>query len=282
MIDGRIHTFLKLCELKNYRKTAEALSMTQPAVTQHIHFLEDVYGCKLFEYKDRTLFKTPQCEMLEKHALAVVYNEEIFKREISKDSASKISVGATKTVGDYLVPEMLEKILPREDVEFELIVDNTKRLFEYLHALKLNILMIEGYFDKAQYGYKLIKKEELVGICGKSHPFAGKEVELSKIFDQHIILREQGSGTRGVFESFLAKSNHTTGSFQKHSSISSFAVIEKIVSKNLGVSFVYESIPKQSDTLATFKIKNEKISHEFNYVYLKNANVQHILDVMEI
>ena len=48
MIDTRIETFLTLCRVMNYRKTAELLNMTQPAVTQHIHFLEEQYGCKLF------------------------------------------------------------------------------------------------------------------------------------------------------------------------------------------------------------------------------------------
>lgn len=43
MIDYRIKTFLVLCDTMNYRKTAEILNMTQPAVTQHIHFLENEY-----------------------------------------------------------------------------------------------------------------------------------------------------------------------------------------------------------------------------------------------
>ena len=44
MIDTRVETFLTLCRVMNYRRTAELLHMTQPAVTQHIHFLEARYG----------------------------------------------------------------------------------------------------------------------------------------------------------------------------------------------------------------------------------------------
>ena len=58
MVDYRIETFLLLCELMNYRKTAEALRITQPAVTQQIHFLERQYGCKLFDYRNHQLTKT--------------------------------------------------------------------------------------------------------------------------------------------------------------------------------------------------------------------------------
>ncbi len=282
MIDNRIYTFLKLCEVGNYRKTAEILNMTQPAVTQHIHFLEDQYGCKLFEYKDRKLFKTQQCHDLEKHALALVYNDRAFKSEVSKPAKKKISIGATKTVGDYLAKDTVMKLLECDDIEFEFVVDNTRHLLSYLQNLQLDILMIEGYFDKNAYGYKLIKKEEMVGICGKNHPFAGKKIQLEEILSQHIILREEGSGTRSVFESFLKKSNLTPKSFKKQSWISSFSLIENAVEKGVGISFVYESIPKNNKKLATFKIKGESIMHEFNYVYLKNANIGELISVIGV
>ncbi|MFI3128536.1 MAG: LysR family transcriptional regulator [Bacillota bacterium] len=281
MLDNRIHTFLKLCEVGNYRITAEMLNMTQPAVTQHIHFLEQQYGCKLFEYKDRKLFKTPECLELEKHALAIVYNDEFFKGEISKPKVKKIAIGATKTIGEYVIFDKVQKLLLRDDVKLELAVDNTKRLMERLHALELDILMVEGYFDKNEYTSVLIKKEDIVGICGKTHPFAGKSVDISEIFQWHLILREKGSGTRSVFESFLKQNNFSTESFEKISEISSMSVIEKAVEGGNGISFVYQSVPKSNKKLATFKIKNAKITHEFNYVFLKNANVKWVIDAIE-
>ena len=51
MLDFRHETFLALCRIKNYTKTAEFLHMTQPAVTQHIKFLENYYNVKLFNYE---------------------------------------------------------------------------------------------------------------------------------------------------------------------------------------------------------------------------------------
>lgn len=51
MLDYRIDTFLTLCESMNYRKTAEILHISQPAVTQQIHYLENQYGQKLFQIR---------------------------------------------------------------------------------------------------------------------------------------------------------------------------------------------------------------------------------------
>ncbi len=281
MIDNRIYTFLKLCEVGNYRITAEELNMTQPAVTQHIHYLEWQYDCKLFEYKDRKLTKTPACVELEKHALAVVYNEIKFKNDVKKPQKKNISIGATKTVGEYVIFDKVKHLLENDDINFQLDVDNTKGLLLKLHDLKLDVLVLEGYFDKNEYGYKLLKKEEIVGICGKNHPFAGRDVDISEIFSQHLIVREQGSGTRSVFERFLESNNLTMESFEKISTISSISTIEKAVLAGVGVSFVYASVAKSNRKLATFRIKDEKIAHEFNYVYLKNANVDWIIGEIE-
>lgn len=55
MLDNRVETFLALCEIMNYTKTAETLHITQPAVTQQIRWLEEYYGCRLFSYQGKVL-----------------------------------------------------------------------------------------------------------------------------------------------------------------------------------------------------------------------------------
>lgn len=75
MIDNRILTFLTLCKDMNYRKAAEELNMTQPAVTQHIQYLEKEYGCKLFSYDKRVLTITNEGKELKKHAENIVYQD---------------------------------------------------------------------------------------------------------------------------------------------------------------------------------------------------------------
>lgn len=75
MIDNRIRTFLALCRNMNYRRTAEELNLTQPAVTQHIQYLESEYGCSLFSYDRRTLRLTKEGELLKNYAENVLYQE---------------------------------------------------------------------------------------------------------------------------------------------------------------------------------------------------------------
>ena len=76
MLDYRIYTFITLYNEMNYRKTAEKLNMTQPGVTQHIHYLEKHYGVKLFEYDGRTLSRTQNAIMLKKHIDCIIAEEK--------------------------------------------------------------------------------------------------------------------------------------------------------------------------------------------------------------
>ena len=96
-----------------------------------------------------------------------------------------------------------------------------------------------------------------------------------------IIVREEGSGARAVFEQFLYEHGYSSSGFRKRSAISSFKLIEKTVGEDRGISFVYGSIAKNNKTLATFRIEGARISHEFNYVFLKNSQVSELLTLLE-
>ena len=48
MLDFRINTFLTVCEYMNFTKAAQILCITQPAVSQHIKYLEKIYDTKFF------------------------------------------------------------------------------------------------------------------------------------------------------------------------------------------------------------------------------------------
>ncbi len=275
MLDYRIYTFLKLCETMNYRKTAEELNMTQPAVTQHIHHLEEIYQVKLFEYEHKQLRKTSFGMKLESYARSVIYNERMFKEQLKNPEQQNIRIGATKTIGDYAIDDLVKFCLTNPNIQFELRIDNTENLLNQLKNQELDFLIIEGYFDKTKYDFKLFKKEELIGICSKQHPFANKKITFDELFNEHILLREKGSGTRKVFEQFLTEHNYSMATFKRYSVINSLHLIQSAVELNMGISFVYESIPRKNKEIATFRLNN-KIIHEFNYVFLKDSKAKEL------
>lgn len=281
MIDYRIYTFLKLCDLMNYRATAEALNMTQPAVTQHIHYLENKYHCKLFHYNGKILSKTKAAIILEQYARSASYNELCLCQALKGSSQINIKIGATKTIGDYVIGDKIVNIMQCNDVKLLLVVDNTQNLLNLLNHNKIDIALIEGFFDKQTYGYKLLRPERFIGICSKEHPFAGKEISMDDLFTQTMIFREQGSGTRAIFEQILLEHNYSPDSFIRTAYVSSFELIKKLVLKNCGISFVYEAVAKSDNNLGVFTIKDVDVQREFNYVFLKNTSANNLISLFE-
>lgn len=268
MLDYRVLTFLNLYEEMNYRRTAEKLNMTQPGVTQHIHYLEKYYGVKLFEYDGRTLSKTKQAEQLKQHFESVRAEELSLKEDFVQTDKLHLRIGATKTIGEFvIVPEVREFLLQGNHC-LDLIVDNTENLLTMLSHGELDFAVIEGVFDKERYPHHLFKKERFVGICGKSHPFAGQSVSLADIFRERLIVRERGSGTRRLLEQAIADRGYSLDSFHSCSSISNFSVICELVAKNGAITFAYEPIANSRDDLATFTVDGMEIQGEFNFVYI--------------
>ena len=89
MLDFRIETFLTVCQTMNFTTAAKQLNITQPAVSQHIHFLEEAYDTSLFIYQNKRLFLTNSGELLRKRLLTIKNDEKAIKEEL-KGSYQKI------------------------------------------------------------------------------------------------------------------------------------------------------------------------------------------------
>lgn len=279
MLDFRIDTFLTVCDTMNYRETAERLHITQPAVTQHIQYLEREYGCTLFTYHKRTLRKTAAAQTLEQAARAMRYNERELQKKLRGTDVQTLRVGATKTIGDYVLPAQIERFLSRGEARLTLIVENTEHLLRMLDADQLDFAIVEGYFDKDRYDSRVLREEPFVGICRKEHPFAGRAVTVDELLKQTIICREEGSGTREVLERLLLAYNETLSRFSGQICISSFQIILDLVRKGFGVSFVYRVLADSDDQIATFTLQSNEIVRQFQLVWLRQADIQSKLDL---
>ncbi|MDD6236761.1 MAG: LysR family transcriptional regulator [Clostridiales bacterium] len=266
MFDHRIYTFLTLYREMNYRKTAETLNMTQPGVTQHIQFLEAKYGVKLFRYEGKTLYRTPAAEILEQYVKRMMAEEKELRRKLRTDKEYLLRVGATKTIGEFVINPMAERFMRVPSNRLELIVDNTEALLAAIDTGNLDFALIEGRFDKSRYGFRLFRKERFVGICAASHRFAGQRIALEEIFGETLILREKGSGTREIMEQVLLEYGFSVSCFRRTMTVNNFSAIRQFVADNIGITFAYQSVA-EDNRLAVFELEGIEVIREFNYVY---------------
>ena len=277
MLDFRHETFLTLCSCESFTKTAELLHMTQPAVSQHIKYLEEVYGCKLFDTSNRKIKLTEQGELLKEFTTSVLSDIKHFKENIVSINTDilQFKFGATLSIGEYVMPDILSNLLTTyPDMKVHMTVANTQTLLDQLNNGELDFAIVEGMFDKSKYDTTLFSQENFIPVCSPLSEDANREVTIKDLTKSRLILRESGSGTREIFENILQKNNYSLDAFNKVVEVSNMSAIKKMVSNNLGISFMFEVVARkeiESNTLSRINLSNYTEQREFNFVYLKNS-----------
>ncbi len=277
MLDSRYDTFITLCRIMNFTKTGEALHITQPAVSQHIKYLEEYYGCKLFVYEGKTLSLTSKGEKLKNFVITLNSDSKRIKKMMSEPSeyGLPMNFGVTLSIGEAIISPVVEKIaLEFPNVNVNMSVDNTQILLEKLKSGQIDFALVEGMFDKSMYGFEEFSKEKFIAVAGINSDIPDRKLRIDELFSERLIIREQGSGSRLIFEQWLRQNNYTIKSFNNIFQIADVNVIRKLVLSGTGVSFLYSILVKnelEKETIRKLDIENFNIVHEFNFVYLKES-----------
>lgn len=273
-MDAKLHTFLTLCQTMNYRLAAERLHLSQPAVTKQIQSLEQLLQTKLFYYDGHTLHKTEKCLLLERYAITQQYQFEELQLAIAEKERTQLRIGATKTIGDYVLMDAIKDYLNDPNHELSLVVDNTKHLLQMLDENQLDFAVIEGTFSKTKYDSYLLRMEPFVGICANDSPLSGRAIPIEELLKETIIVREEGSGTRRIFEERLNAAGYDLNDFFRTVSISSFVSIKALVAAGIGISFLYDSVVAKDENIGTFTVDSLTEPHAFHVVYTRNTNAR--------
>ncbi|WP_122638456.1 LysR family transcriptional regulator [Romboutsia sp. Marseille-P6047] len=278
MIDFRLKTFIDLCDTKSYTKTAKNLSITQPAVSQHIKYLEEKYNLKLFNYISKKLSLTEEgydflCSIQKLQTMST--NIEHHLKDYQSKSKSLV-FGATRTIGEFYLTPYLKKYLklyPNNNIS--MIVNNTKYLLHSLNKGSIDFAIIDGHFNKSDYNTYPISKENLVVVASPLNKLSYKKsITFEDLCNETLILREKGSGSREIFTMYLYENNYSYRNFNHVIEIGNISVIKELVKDNLGISIMYEKAAKKEierNELIILDINNMSLSHEFNFIFLKES-----------
>ena len=203
MEDHKLRVFCAVAETKSFSKASELIHLTQPAVSLQIQAMEELYETRLFDRSGNTINLTPAGEILYKRAkeiLALYAEAQQNISEITGAIKGSLSIGASSTIGNYLLPHIIsafKKKVPQ--VNISLVVGNTKTITEKLNAGEIDIALVEGDVSKQRFSVETLLSDEMVVIMSPAHPWAERRnlpaIELTK---EPLIMREEGSGTRQI------------------------------------------------------------------------------------
>ena len=158
-------------------------------------------------------------------------------------------------------------------LDISLTIADTRELLFRLDSGDVDFILCEGYFDKNEYAYKLIKTEEMCIVCSAEYDIRNIK-ELKDLFEHPMLCRENGSGTREIFENYLHEYNYSFENFISVSEFTSPHLIKKLLLDGLGISVLYKTVVEeeiQKKLLRVIEIPEFHVSHEFNAVWKQNS-----------
>ena len=277
MLDFRIYTFLEVCKYMNFTKAAEALHITQPAVSQHIRYIEEYYQTRLFTFQGKKPVLTEAGEYL-LHAFTTLSHDQVYLKEqllsMQKKKPAPI-FGATLTIGEYVMPRFLIEYQTRHpDTVLTMITANTHELLDRISDGEIDFAIVEGYFDKTQYDYLTFSSEPYIAVAGTPLFEDCRPRSLSELLDQKLIVREPGSGTREILEKHLEARNLSIHDFSGVSEIGNIPALKAVVSAGLGITFLYRSAAEEelkNGILFDVTPENFSITHDFTLIWQKGS-----------
>jgi len=234
----QLEIFEKVAAYGHVTKASEQLFITQSAVSMAITGLEKFAGAPLFERRGKKLLLNDRGRLiLEKvqDVLRQVGTIEQLLTESIGEPIGVLKVGASTTVGNYLLPALIARLsehYPRARALLQ--VGNTVQIEQALENGNLDMGIIEGPSHVRSLETAVWRDDELVVIAGRNHAWAGpRKASKSMLAGAPWIVREKGSGTREVFESAMnrKKINWTAAMELGHTE-----AIKKAVEAGLGVS----------------------------------------------
>jgi DNA-binding transcriptional LysR family regulator len=206
----QLEVFEAVATLQHVTEASERLFITQSAVSMAISELEKAIQGPLFERRSKRLLLNDRGRMLLPMAREVLRNTKAIEqtlRDATKEPIGELRIGASTTIGNYILPWILSEfacLYPK--AKPYLVVGNTQQVETGVDTGDLDLGLVEGPYHLTSLTSTFWREDELVVIAGCNHAWSHEE----KISNQDLanapwIMREKGSGTREVFEAAMAK-----------------------------------------------------------------------------
>lgn len=272
----RIYT--AVVEHNNFSRAADALYMSQPAVSKAVRELERQIGLDLLDRSHRRLALTEAGRVLHLHAqrlFAVEQAAEAALEQLQGLERGQLALGASQTIGTYLLPPLLGQFHQQyPGIRLSLEIANTQAVLEALHMQELDFAVVEGPVNHEEFTVTRWRNDRLVVILPPDHHLIGQQsVALEQLAAEPYVQRESGSGTRMIVERvFQNRGLELNVAIE----LSSNQAVKQAVSAGLGISIVSIAtiaLEAATNSLAIMEVSESGFIRSLSQVMLREKPV---------
>lgn len=284
MADRRLQVFHAVARFLSFTKAAEALHMTQPAVTFQVKQLEEQFNTRLFDRKHSRVSLTEAGIVVYEYAERIMgMYGELQNRvgEISGQVRGLLTLGASTTIAEYLLPRILgdfKDLYP--EVQVRLNVGNSERIISMVEDNTVDLAIVEGSVANKTLMVSHCCSDEMVLVMPSDHILNKKsKVSAADLLKYDFISREVGSGTREVINEYIVSAGLHPADLRITMELGSPESVKGAVEGGLGISIVSQSTVKKEVTLGSLVARplEPKLTRPFVFVYQKQKFRSHVV-----
>lgn len=201
----QLRIFVAVAELEHVTRAAERLNLTQSATSAAIAALESQHNLLLFQRVGRGIELTAGGRQFLAEAKAVLARAraaELMLAELAGLKRGTLTIQASQTIAGYWLPaRMVDFKRAYPGIEVDLTVGNTEQAAKAVTDGAVELGFLEGIVDDSELIQEIVGRDRLIIVTGAAQPWGrGETLAPADLAATGWVLREQGSGTRSVFE----------------------------------------------------------------------------------
>jgi len=275
---NQLRIFYHVAKNLSHTLAAKDLFITQPAVTAQVKGFEDYCNIKLLKRRGREIYLTDEGVILYKYAQKIFDYEKEFDsviEDLRKLKRGFLRLGTTKTYARFIMPSLVTNFHETYPcIQIQLNEGSSQEMIVSLLHHKNEIAIIAKAIDHPDICFIPFSQEEVALIVSPEHRFSRKKsISFQDLFNEPIIMKETGSGTRKLINELFEKYQCTPNIVME---VGNTEFIKQLVQRGEGISFlVKESIlPELSENkLIAIPIDGEQIFLDVSIAYIKNQSL---------
>lgn len=277
----QLQSLMAVVEYKSFSKAAEKLFISQPTISTHIRMLEEELNSRLIIRTTKSIEVTMHGRELYECAHQIFSLKDNLVQRWAEENKKIIRVGASTIPADYILPEVLPVFRKHEpDIKFYIHQNDSQNIISGLLNGNFSLGMVGMKQQEKMISFVSFYQDEMVMITPKKERFLNINKDNFSlkdiIFNEPIILREQGSGSKKSIETYFEKMNINEEDLQIIARLNDQESIKKLVASGLGISFISEKAVEDSakEKLLVFKLPNYSTKRNLYFAYRKDYILQ--------
>jgi len=274
MSDRRLKVFHAVARLLSFTKAAEALHMTQPAVTFQVRQLEEYFNTRLF---DRTHNKV---NLTSAGIKVYEFSDRIFDlydemensvRELTGEISGALTIGASTTIAEYMLPKLLGQFKAKyPEINIRLKVSNSDGIVSMVEHNVIDLGVVEATVSNKNLIVEVCHEDQLVVVAPPGHALSKRQgpVKVAELKTFPFICREEGSGTREVIMHYLQDNDIQESEMNFCLELGSPEALKGAVEAGMGISILSRSTITKEVKLNTMVVLqlDPPLSRPFSFV----------------